>query len=62
MGVALANFSGAYFLLVAIHISLLLYRAHLEETELSEYSPEYREYIKRTGFIFPRFRPQAVVC
>jgi protein-S-isoprenylcysteine O-methyltransferase Ste14 len=55
LGVALANFSGAYFLLVAIHISLLLYRAHLEEAQLSEYSTEYREYMKRTGFIFPKF-------
>jgi hypothetical protein len=35
---------------------LLLYRARLEESRLSEYSMEYREYRKRTGFIFPRFR------
>jgi len=58
-GVALANFSVAYFLLVAIHISLLLYRARLEETQLSEHSGEYREYMKRTGFIFPRFHRPA---
>jgi protein-S-isoprenylcysteine O-methyltransferase Ste14 len=62
MGVALANFSGAYFLLVATHISLLIYRAHLEETKLSEYSPEYREYMKHIGFIFPRFRSRSAVC
>ncbi len=55
-GLALANFSGAWFILVAIHIVLLLYRARLEEAQLSEYSTEYREYTKRTGFIFPRFR------
>jgi protein-S-isoprenylcysteine O-methyltransferase Ste14 len=55
-GVAMANFSGAYCLLVAIHVSLLLYRAHMEETQLAEHSAEYREYMKRTGFIFPRFR------
>jgi protein-S-isoprenylcysteine O-methyltransferase Ste14 len=61
VGVALANFSGAYFVLVAMHILLLLYRAHLEETVLSKYSPEYREYLKRTGFIFPRFRPRSAV-
>jgi isoprenylcysteine carboxyl methyltransferase (ICMT) family protein YpbQ len=54
LGVALANFSGVYFLLVAMHISLLLYRAHLEETRFSEYSPAYRAYMRRTGFIFPK--------
>jgi len=61
-GVALANFSAAYFLLVAIHISLLLYRARLEEANLAEHSNEYREYMKRTGFIFPRFRIPQWVC
>jgi protein-S-isoprenylcysteine O-methyltransferase Ste14 len=58
LGVGFANFSVAYFLLVAIHISLLIYRAHLEETNLSKHSAEYREYMKRTGFLFPRLRPQ----
>jgi protein-S-isoprenylcysteine O-methyltransferase Ste14 len=55
-GLALANYSVAYFSLVPIHMVLLLYRARLEESRLSEYSMEYREYRKRTGFIFPRFR------
>ena len=55
-GLVLANFSGACFILVPIHIFLLLYRARLEEARLSEYSAEYREYLKRTGFIFPRLR------
>lgn len=55
-GLALANFSAAYFILVPIHIGLLLYRARLEETRLAEQSAEYRECMKRTGFIFPRFR------
>jgi protein-S-isoprenylcysteine O-methyltransferase Ste14 len=55
LGVALANFSVAYILLVAMHISLLLYRAYLEETQLAEHSAEYRENMKRTGFIFPKF-------
>jgi protein-S-isoprenylcysteine O-methyltransferase Ste14 len=55
-GLVLVNFSGAYFLLVPIHIFLLLYRARLEEARLSEYSAAYREYLKRTGFIFPKFR------
>lgn len=59
IGVALANFTGACLLLITIHIFLLLYRARLEESQLSEYSAEYREYMKRTGFIIPRFRRPA---
>jgi protein-S-isoprenylcysteine O-methyltransferase Ste14 len=58
-GNALGFFSGAYFILVTIHILLLRYRARLEEAELSEYSADYREYLKRTGFVFPRFRRPA---
>jgi protein-S-isoprenylcysteine O-methyltransferase Ste14 len=58
-GNALGFFSAAYFILVAIHILLLQYRARLEEAELSGYSAEYREHLKRTGFIFPRFRRPA---
>jgi protein-S-isoprenylcysteine O-methyltransferase Ste14 len=60
LGVALANFSAAFFLLVAAHVSLLMYRAHLEENHLSEHSGEYREYMKRAGFIFPRIRQRSV--
>jgi len=59
-GLILANFSVAYFTLVPIHIGLLLYRGRLEETRLSEYSAEYQEYRKRTGFIFPRLRRPAL--
>ncbi len=59
VGLILANFSVAYFSLVPIHIALLLYRARLEELRLSEYSAEYRENMKCTGFIFPRFRRPA---
>lgn len=59
-GLVLVNFSAAYFILVPIHIGLLLYRAHLEEVRLSEHSAEYREYMKRTGFIFPRLRRPAL--
>ena len=55
-GNALGFFSAAYFILVTIHIGLMRYRARLEEAQLSEYSAEYREYLKRTGFIFPRLR------
>jgi protein-S-isoprenylcysteine O-methyltransferase Ste14 len=55
-GLALGSFSAVYFLLVLIHIFLLRYRARLEEAQLSEYSPEYREHMKRAGFILPRVR------
>jgi len=58
-GLVLVYFSAAYFILVPIHMVLLLYRAHLEEVRLSEHSAEYREYMKRTGFIFPRLRRPA---
>jgi protein-S-isoprenylcysteine O-methyltransferase Ste14 len=56
LGIALANFSAAYLLLVSLHISFLLYRAHLEESHLSEHSEEYRAYMKRAGFILPKLR------
>ena len=59
IGVALVNFSAIYLVLIAIQLSLLLYRAHLEETHLAQHSPEYRDYMGRTGFIFPRLRPPA---
>lgn len=59
-GLLLVNFSPAYLILVPIHIFLLLYRAHLEETRLSEHSAEYREYMKRAGFIFPKLRRSGV--
>jgi protein-S-isoprenylcysteine O-methyltransferase Ste14 len=55
IGIAVANFSLAYFFLIAIHISLLIYRARLEENEIARQSPEYREHMKDTGFIFPVF-------
>jgi protein-S-isoprenylcysteine O-methyltransferase Ste14 len=54
-GFMASNFSVAYFVLVPLHIALIVYRARLEEARLAESSPEYQEYQKRTGFIFPRF-------
>ena len=56
VGFALANFSWAYLLLVIVHITLILYRANLEETQLAMLSEEYRQYTKRTPFIFPKLR------
>lgn len=56
MGFAAAGGSIAYFILVPVHIVLIVYRARLEEARLAETSPEYEEYRKRTGFMFPKFR------
>jgi protein-S-isoprenylcysteine O-methyltransferase Ste14 len=54
-GFAMTNFSIAFLVLIPLHMFLLLYRARLEEERLSACSPEYAEYRKRTGFVFPRF-------
>jgi len=59
-GLMLVNFSAAFFILIPIQIALLLWRARLEETRLCEYSPEYRQNMNRTGFIFPKFRSKRV--
>jgi protein-S-isoprenylcysteine O-methyltransferase Ste14 len=53
-GLVLANLSIAIIVLVAVHLALLVYRARLEEARLAEHSAEYREYVRHTGFIFPR--------
>ena len=44
-------------------ISLLVWRARLEEALLSAYSPAYREWMRHTAFLWPRFglRPVAEV-
>ncbi len=55
-GLLLANFSPVFFVLVPIHVLLFIYRARLEEARLVECSVEYRELMKRTGFILPKFQ------
>jgi protein-S-isoprenylcysteine O-methyltransferase Ste14 len=50
----LLNLSAAICLIVFVHMLLFIYRARLEEVRLREPSAEYREYVKRTGFILPR--------
>ena len=59
LGFAAAGGSIAFFILVLIHIALIIYRARLEEVRLAESSPEYEEYRKRAGFLFPKFRRSA---
>lgn len=56
LGLAFANFSAGYLIMVAIHICIVIYRARLEEAELAQHSEQYREYMRRTGFLFPKWR------
>jgi protein-S-isoprenylcysteine O-methyltransferase Ste14 len=56
IGLALFSFSAAYWMLVTIHICLYIYRARMEESQLAEHSPVYREHMRRTGFLLPKFR------
>ncbi len=61
-GLALTFFCPAAFVLLAVHYSLFIYRARLEEARLAEFSPEYREYMRTTGFVLPKlFRRRPVV-
>ena len=53
--------SVAIFIIVPIHLLLFVWRARLEESRLAESSAAYREYMKQTGFIFPRLRGSAKV-
>ena len=54
-GLVIASFSLGMFLLAAGFIFLMVVRAQLEEDHLAEAYPGYREYMQRTGFLFPRF-------
>jgi protein-S-isoprenylcysteine O-methyltransferase Ste14 len=42
--------------LVAGHLGLTVWRAHLEEASLQAHSEAYRRYAQHTGFLFPRGR------
>ena len=54
-GLLLASFSPGMLLLGAGFIFLMVTRARLEEKSLVEADPAYREYMRHTGFLFPRF-------
>ena len=41
-------------------LSLLVWRARLEEELLAAHSPAYREWMRHTAFLWPGFRPRAV--
>jgi len=54
-GLLLANSSIAMLLLGAGFLMFLLWRARIEEEKLCEADEGYRQYLQRTGFLFPRF-------
>jgi protein-S-isoprenylcysteine O-methyltransferase Ste14 len=54
VGIFLLNPMFSYLILQFFYISLLVYRARLEEAKLSDFSPEYKEYKARTPMIVPR--------
>src|SRR4051812_691244 len=53
LGLILPHLSPAVIPIVIMHPALMISRARLEERRLAEASPEYREYLQRTGFLFP---------
>jgi protein-S-isoprenylcysteine O-methyltransferase Ste14 len=53
VGLVLAYGSVAFLTLVAGHVSILVYRARLEEARLSAASALYRAYRERTPFLLP---------
>jgi protein-S-isoprenylcysteine O-methyltransferase Ste14 len=56
LGLLLVTGSLGWMLLGAGFATLMIYRARIEEQKLSEASSEYRQYIKQTAFLFPRWR------
>lgn len=58
IGILLLNPMVSYLVLQMVMVSLLIYRATLEEAKLSGYSTEYAEYKARTPMLVPRLWPQ----
>jgi protein-S-isoprenylcysteine O-methyltransferase Ste14 len=56
VGVLLSAFAPIYIALTALYLSVIVYRARLEDDALSRSSEAYREYVKHTGSFFPRLR------
>ncbi len=61
IGLACAYGSVLVFCLVAAHLAVTVWRARLEEARLSQHSPAYREYMGRTGFLFPKWNRRRVL-
>jgi protein-S-isoprenylcysteine O-methyltransferase Ste14 len=54
VGLLLSSFCLGMLLLGAGFVFLMVTRAQLEEERLAEAYPAYRDYMRRTGFLFPR--------
>ena len=53
-GILIGALSPIVIVLVAVYVSLTVYRARLEEEALTRHGDQYRDYAKRTGFLLPR--------
>ena len=56
IGLIISSLCLGMLLLAAGFVFLMVVRAQLEEERLAEAYPAYRDYMSRTGFLFPRFR------
>lgn len=53
IGLSMTSPQFFFVFLSSIHVILLVFRARFEEKKLSAYSKEYREYMRKTPFLFP---------
>ena len=56
LGVVLGNASALAVTLLGLHVGIQLYRIRHEERVLTAQFPEYREYARKVGMLFPRVR------
>ena len=61
-GIVLANPCPGMMILAAGFVTLMVFRARMEEAKLNQASASYREYMGRTGFLFPRWRSAGPVA
>ena len=59
-GMFLTAFTPRMSLVLGTAATLLIWRARLEEHLLAAYSPAYQEWMKHTGFLWPKMRPAPV--
>lgn len=61
IGLVISSLCLGMLLLAAGFLFLMVIRAQLEEQRLAEAYPAYRDYMSRTGFLFPRFGSRVAV-
>ena len=59
LGMFMVSWTPRMGLVVAGGVALLVWRARMEERLLRAHSPAYREWMARTGFLWPRWRADA---